>query len=96
MKKAGAVGPIVGSTFFSAEGHRIGLYVAWHLGQPWYGDIPAWQVEAYKDSGARFTIAIPGSPLDEKLLADPAYRDVTDRLGGKTTLRVFEILPGQP
>ena len=77
---------------FPAEGHRIGLYVAWHLGQPWYGDIPAWQ-QAYKRSGAKYTIAIPGSSLDEKLLADPAFRDVSDSLD-RVTLRVFEILPG--
>ena len=49
------VGPIVGSTFISAEGHRLGLYVAWHLGQPWYGDVRPASLEAYKNSGARFT-----------------------------------------
>ena len=38
MEKAGLESPIVGSTFFSDEGHRLGLYVAWHLGQPWHGD----------------------------------------------------------
>ena len=95
MKKAGAVGPVVGSTFFSAEGHRVGLYVAWHLGQPWHGDVRSGQLEAYKQSGAKYTIAIPGSSLAEKLAADLAFRDVSDSLGGNLTLRVFEILPGQ-
>ena len=94
MKKAGAVGPVVGSTFFSAEGHRVGLYVAWHLGQPWYGDVRSGQLVAYKRSGAKYTIAIPGSSLAEKLATDPAFRDVSDSLDGNLTLRVFEILPG--
>ena len=96
MKKAGAVGPVVGSTFFSKEGHRIGLYVAWHLAQPWFGDVSSGQAQAFRESGARFTIAIPGSPLAEKLSADPAFRDVSGSLVGKLTLQVFEILPNEP
>ena len=87
------MGPVVGSTFFSAEGHRVGLYVAWHLGQPWYGDVRSRQLEVYKRSGAKYTIAIPGSSLAEKLATD-GIRDVSDSLDGNLTLRVFEILPG--
>ena len=94
MNKAGAVGPVVGSTFFSAEGHRVGLYVAWHLGQPWHGDVRSGQLVAYKRSGAKYTIAIPGSSLAEKLATDPAFRDVSESLDGNLTLRVFKILPG--
>ena len=96
MEEAGSVGPIVGSTFFSSEGHRLGLYVAWHLGQPWLGDVRSASLEAYKNSGARFTIAIPNSPLAKKLDADPAFKNVTAALGDQDGFQVYEILPGQP
>jgi hypothetical protein len=96
MEKAGMVGPIVGSTFVSAEGHRLGLYVAWHLGQPWYGDVRPASFEAYKNSGARFTIAYIDSPLAKKLDADPAFKNVTAALGDQDRFQVYEILPGQP
>jgi len=95
MSEVGMVGPVVGSTFFSSEGHRLGLYVAWHLGQPWHGDVISGQLEAYRKSGAKFTFAIPESLLAKKLAADPAFHDVSDQLGGKATLRIFEILPGK-
>ena len=96
MEKAGMVGPIVGSTFSSSEGHRLGLYVAWHLGQPWHGDVRPISLEAYQASGARFTIAIGDSPLAKELNADPAFKNVSAKLGEKGWLQVYEILPTQP
>jgi len=96
MEKADKVGPIVGSTFVSAEGHRLGLYVAWHLGQPWHGDVRPASLEAYKNSGARFTIAYIDSPLAKKLDADPAFKNVTAALGDQDRFQVYDILPGQP
>ncbi len=98
MKKAGLVGPIVGSTFFSAEGHRVGLYVAWHLGQPWHGDVfdsagEGGNLDAFKRSGARFAIAIPESSLAGLMERDPAFKNVSDRLGEGLFLLVYEILP---
>ncbi len=96
MDSAGMVGPIVGSTFFSSEGHRLGLYVAWHLGQPWLGDVRPASLEAYKHSGARFTIAIGGSPLAKQLDADPAFKYVSAKLGEKGFLQVYEIQASQP
>ena len=101
MGKAGLAGPIVGSTFFSAEGHRVGLYVAWHLGQPWYGDVSnsageGGRLGAYKQSGARFTIVLPESPFAGMMERDPAFKNVSNRLGEGSPLLVYEILPGQP
>ena len=96
MKKSGSVGPIVGSTFFSSDGHRLGLYVAWHLGQPWYGDVPFGQIDAYRDSGVKYTIAIPKSPLGDKLESDPVFKNVSSAFGEGSFLQVFEILPGKP
>jgi len=95
MDSAGMVGPIVGSTFFSSEGHRLGLYVAWHLGQPWLGDVRPASLEAYKRSGARFVIAIGGSPLAMQLDADPAFKDVSAKLGEKGFLQVYEVQVSQ-
>jgi len=96
MKKSGSVGPIVGSTFFSSDGHRLGLYVAWHLGQPWYGDVPFGQIDAYRDSGVKYTIAIPKSPLGDKLESDPVFKNVSSAFGEGSFLEIFEILPGKP
>jgi len=96
MEHAGMVGPIVGSTFVSSEGHRLGLYVAWHLGQPWFGDVRPASLEAYKHSGARFAIAIGGSPLAKQLDADPAFKHVSAKLGEKGSLQVYEVQASQP
>ena len=96
MESAGKVGPIVGSTFVSSEGHRLGLYVAWHLGQPWFGDVRPASLEAYKHSGARFAIAIGGSPLAKQLDADPAFKHVSAKLGEKGSLQVYEVQASQP
>ena len=96
MESAGMVGPIVGSTFFSAEGHRLGLYVAWHLGQPWLGDVRPASLEAYKHSGARFAIAIGGTALAKQLDADPAFKYVSAKLDEKGLLQVYEVQASQP
>lgn len=96
MESAGMVGPIVGSTFVSPEGHRLGLYVAWHLGQPWFGDVRPASLEAYKHSGARFAVAIGGSPLAKQLDADPAFKHVSAKLGEKGSLQVYEVQASQP
>ncbi|GIT04938.1 MAG: hypothetical protein CM1200mP29_03490 [Verrucomicrobiota bacterium] len=95
MDSVGMVGPFVGSTF-SPEGHRLGLYVAWHLGQPWHGDVRPASLEAYKHSGARFTIAIDDSPLAKQLDADSAFKNVSVKLGEKGFLEVYEIQASQP
>ena len=101
MEKAGMVGPIVGSTFvgltlFPREVHRLGLYVAWHLGQPWHGDLGPFSTEAYKTSGARFTIALENSSLSKQLDADVAFKNVSAKLGEKGSLQVYEIQESQP
>ena len=53
-------------------------------------------LEAYKNSGARFTIAYIDSPLAKKLDADPAFKNVTVALGDQDRFQVYDILPGQP
>ena len=88
MERAGMVGPIVGSTFVSPEGLRHALYVAWNLGQPWHGDVRPASLEAYKHSGARFAIAIGGSPLAKQLDADTAFKQVRAKLGVKGSIQV--------
>ena len=106
MEKAGLESPIVGSTFFSDEGHRLGLYVAWHLGQPWHGDF--WKPtrsnglsvlaknkaksDAYRKSGAKYTIANNKSKWAKHLESDPGFKNVTDKLGKQNWFQVFEIV----
>ena len=106
MEKAGLESPIVGSTFFSDEGHRLGLYVAWHLGQPWHGDF--WKPtrsnglsvlaknkaksDAYRKSGAKYTIANNKSKWAKHLESDPGFKNVTDKLGKQNWFQLFEIV----
>ena len=74
----------------------MGLYVAWSLGQPWHGDALTNQLDAYRGSGAKYTIAISGSLLANQLDASPDFRNVSDSLGGQLPLKVYEILTMQP
>jgi len=100
MEKAGLKSSIVGSTFFSDEGHRLGLYVAWHLGQPWHGDV--WnngkfdkysaRASAYRKSGAKYTIAIDQSKWAMHLESEPGFKNVTDALVSQNWFQVFEIV----
>lgn len=106
MEKAGLESPIVGSTFFSDEGHRLGLYVAWHLGQPWHGDVwsPARsnglsvlaknkaRADAYRKSGAKYTIANNKSKWAKHLESEPGFKNVTVALGNQNWFQVFEIV----
>ena len=106
MKNAGLNSPIVGSTFFTDEGHRLGLYVAWHLDQPWHGDVwdfdqvsnlsnsqqNKFKSEAYRNSGAKFTIAINNSKWATHLESESKFKNVTDVLGEQGIFQVYEIL----
>ncbi len=106
MEKAGHKSPIVGSTFFSDEGHRLGLYVAWHLEQPWHGDVWSFppssglnvlaknkaRAEAYRQSGAIYTIAINETQWAIYLDSNPGFNNVTDTLGEQNLFQLYEII----
>jgi hypothetical protein len=87
-------GPVVGSG--KLPGGRAGLYAAWRLQQPWYGDEPAPDAADYKSIGARLMIANRGSRLARELSADPTVRDLDRELFGPEAgpvnfpLQVFE------
>lgn len=99
MKIKGLSGSIVGSGLAHSNGERVGLYIAWHLNQPWYGDVQLNTTEAYKKSGAKFAVASTMSSINSKLDADPVFQNVTRQLlptGHDGVIRVYEISLNEP
>jgi len=74
ISEAHLAGPIAGSG--SLPGGRTGLYVAFLLDQPWYGDEPHPSAAGFKRSGARLIIVRRGNPVVRELDADPAFRSL--------------------
>jgi hypothetical protein len=79
-------------------GGRTGLYVAWHLQQPWYGDEPSPAAADYKSSGAKLVIVNRGSGIASELAGDKTVRNLDEELFGSAEsaatfpLQVFENL----
>src|SRR5207247_5607392 len=74
ISEAHLAGPIAGSG--SLPGGRTGLYVAFLLDQPWYGDEPHPSAAGFKRSGARLIIVRRGNPVVRELDADPPFRSL--------------------
>jgi hypothetical protein len=89
MRKAHLVGPIAGSG--QLPGGRAGLYVAFLLGQPWYGDELEPTPATLKASGAQFIVVVRSSELTTTLGRDPNFVDCDERLFGMSSTR-----PGSP
>ena len=74
-----------------------GLYVAYLLDQPWYGDKPRARPADFQASGARLVIVTRGSALATALARDEAFTNLDTRLfaGPAETepfpLEVFEV-----
>lgn len=89
-------GSVVGSG--KLPGGRAGLYVAWYLQQPWFGDEPVPAAADYKSIGARLIIVNRGSAIALELAGDQAVRNLDDELFGSAgtagtfPLQVFENL----
>jgi hypothetical protein len=89
-------GSVVGSG--KLPGGRAGLYVAWHLQQPWYGDEPVSAATDYKAIGAKLIIVNRGSAIALELAGDKSVRNLDDELfgpaeqAGTFPLQVFENL----
>jgi hypothetical protein len=80
LKAAGIQGPIAGSAMIA--GGRTGLYVAFLLNEPWYGDEPNPTAAAFKKSGAKLILLTRRSKTLAELDRDPAFRDLDGRLFG--------------
>jgi len=89
-------GSVVGSG--KLPGGRSGLYVAWYLQQPWYGDEPVPATADYKAIGARLIVVNRGSAIALELVGDQTVRNLDHELFGSAEkagtfpLQVFENL----
>ncbi len=82
-------GPVAGSGM--RPGGRTGLYTAWFLGQPWYGDSRAGDAQSFIQSGARLLVVSPNDPLVAEFEKSPDVERL--QLPGSLSdkLAVFEI-----
>jgi 4-amino-4-deoxy-L-arabinose transferase-like glycosyltransferase len=90
LEETGHAGPIAGSAHLQ-DGGDIGLYIAYLLGEPWYGDerYPSFaRLEALKP---RLVIAVKGSPFAEALAHEPAFIDLDPVLKPRAKGRPLHI-----
>lgn len=78
IQQARLAGPVAGSAML--PGGRTGLYLAFLLDQPWYGDKPGATASEFYTSGARLVVARRGSVLDDALAQAPEFADLDGRL----------------
>ncbi len=94
IESAGLAGPMAGSG--KMPGGRAGLYVAFLLRQPWFGDEPSPSVSSFKRSGAALIVVRRDSTVARELAAAAEFRDLDPQLfgdafgSGKFPLQVFE------
>jgi hypothetical protein len=74
LRAAQIRGPIAGSGLIA--GGRTGLYVAFLMNEPWYGDEVSPTVPALKRSGARLFVIARRHPLTNQLRLEPAFKDL--------------------
>ena len=100
ISEAHLAGPIAGSG--SMSGGRTGLYLAFLLDQPWYGDDPHPSAAGFKRSGARLIIVRRVNPAVGQLDADPAFRSLDAGLFASAEqarafpLKVYEVTAFRP
>jgi hypothetical protein len=96
LEAAHVAGPVAGSA--PMPGGRAGLYVAFHLGQPWFGDPRQVTAENFEPSRARIIIVNRRLPIVAELGRDAHFVDLDGRLFGSAgeaaafPLQVFELV----
>jgi hypothetical protein len=96
ISEAHLAGPVAGSG--RLPGGRTGLYVAFLLNQPWYGDEPVPSAVGFKQSGARLIIVGRESPAVNDLDVDPGFRSLDSDLfaspeqASASSLKVYEVI----
>jgi hypothetical protein len=78
LRRANLAAPIAGSGLVA--GGRAGLYTAYLLNQPWYGDELNSTAEGYQRSGAKLVIVNRRQPVVKELEESPLFRNLDDRL----------------
>ncbi|RME94212.1 MAG: hypothetical protein D6766_06395 [Verrucomicrobia bacterium] len=93
IRRTGRPGPLAGSGLLG--GDRAGLFAAFFLGQPWYGDQPGARPADWAAVGARWVVLSARRPEVRELAADPRFRERTWQVltgieSPERWLRVFE------
>ncbi len=83
-------GPVAGSGLLA--GNRVGLFVAWFLEQPWYGDRPRATPGDFAAIGARWVLVRARRPVAAQLAADPRF---SERTRGILGARFPDVPPEQ-
>lgn len=97
MRAVGVVGPLAGSA--NLPGGRTGLYVAFHLQQPWQGDKLAPTPEEIAACGAKYFLVCRDSTLAQELEREARFENLDARLFNAVAqeavfpVQVFEIHP---
>jgi hypothetical protein len=78
LRRADLAGPVAGSGLVA--GGRAGLYAAYLLNQPWYGDELNPTVEGYQGSGAKLVIVNRRQPVAKELAQSTVFRNLDARL----------------
>ncbi len=100
MRAAEVLGSLAGSA--NLPGGRTGLYVAFHLNQPWHGDELHPTPETISASGAKYFLVRRGSLLAVSLATRPEFQNLDARLFRNAAaaesfpVQVFAIAPALP
>jgi hypothetical protein len=95
LRAAQIRGPIAGSGLIA--GGRTGLYLAFLMNEPWYGDEVSPTVAALKRSGARLFVIARRHPLTNQLKSEPVFKDLDGLLfssreeAEQFPLKVFQL-----
>jgi hypothetical protein len=95
LSALGISGPVVSRA--QLPGGRAGMYVAFHLGEPWYGDARAGTASEFEQSHARLIIVNRASPASVGLSRDTNFVDLDTRLfasrdeAARFPLKVYQL-----
>ncbi len=99
IEQANLTGPVAGSA--SLPGGRTGLYLAFLLNQPWYGDEVHPAAVDLRNSGARLAVVTRRSTFAAQLDQDTGFVDLDQKLfsdageADRCPAKVYEINPPQ-
>lgn len=95
IAKTGRPGPVAGSGLLA--GDRTGVFTAFLLDQPWFGDKPDASADDFAASGAHWVMVQPGRPVAGHLANDARFAERTTEVlkelelpNPEEFLRVFE------
>jgi hypothetical protein len=97
ISRAGIDGPIAGSG--RLPGGRAGLYTAYLLDQPWFGDVSHPDASSFRQSGAKLVIVRRGDDVTHELSVSGGFRNLDPLLfessddAARFPLQVFEVVP---